>query len=188
MPTITLEPPKVQTSLVPVTKPKLELRLHILEEILTHMNADRNTIELACAGLKDGFLEAIVIKGRDANGYLRDEVTLSFDELLKNDPVTFNMLPNQSITEAACLKLARFVEYSAATMRRKGLALHFVYRFRPHVRGNPVAYADLCARFGLSDAHEPGCPPGMALRQIYRVSPGIDRGIRMTHASAWRTS
>src|SRR5437016_2226650 len=62
-----LQPPKTQIQQRLVTR--VECRLSVLTEVMTHMGASEDTIRIAQAGFADGTMNRVIIRGLDAYEY-----------------------------------------------------------------------------------------------------------------------
>lgn len=180
MTTLELEPPKVVTSLQPM--PVLTFRTGVLAETLNVFGMDANNIRIAQEGYADGLIYAVSIKGIGADGYIADEAMLVFDRIVGSPTITADTYGGKrSLTEAISRVLAQRIVYSANLMRRKGLRLHFYFHFTAHADN-----AATCARFGLTSGNSHFYAPGMAPRQLFKVTPAADRGTHFAHYQATR--
>lgn len=187
---ITLDGPKVETTLKPVVMPTLELRMHLLNEVLTHFGEDANNIRIALEGFRDGVINGVSIKGIDHTGYVQDEARLWFDEIATERRHSLDTLGGKrSVTESLSRSLAHAIMFSVNRFKARGLARYYYYYFPPHVNANRAQADAVRARFGLTaGGSSHSYAPGYAPRRLVHVSPGCDRGTHFAHDTAHPTT
>lgn len=178
-------PPQVQlkTTVIPTSL----MRLAVLGDVMKNFGATDEQIRIAQQGLADGLMDRLTVNGRDGSGYIQDQVTLHFEQLARDVDLSLDGGGGRSMIEAVSLKLAHAVLYSVSLMRRKGLAISFLYGFTPKVSGDPRTLDQTLMRFGLQPCGEwEGFAPGYGPRQLFSITPGRDRGMHYAHVAAWR--
>jgi hypothetical protein len=156
--------------------PRSIMRATVLGDVMKNFGLPDNTIAIAQRGFASGDITGITIYGLGPDGYVRDEATLTFNELRQDDQVSVDMSGGRSMVEAISLKFAHAVGYSVNAMKRAGLRLTYVYHFAPG-RDDPVTITS----YGLSIGNGNSYAPGTAPRQLFAISPGFDRGITYRH-------
>ena len=155
---------------------------------MKNFGATDNDIRIAQEGFANGHICGLAVKGRDHTNYVRDEAFLNFDHLTQDDNVDIDVSGGRSMIEAVSLKFAYGVAYSVNLMRRKGLRVTLHYHFRPHTWADPAKYQSLLARYGLVPGNDSqDYEPGTAMRRIFEINPGLDKGISYSHATCRRT-
>jgi hypothetical protein len=155
------------------------MRATILGDIMKNYGIPDDTITIAQQGFLAGDITGLTVFGLGGDGYIRHHAPLTFAELTKSDDVTVDLANGRSMTEAVSVKLAQGVSYSVATMKRLGLTIAFTYFFAPG-KG-----AETMAKFGLVPGGTPYTyAPGTAGRQLFAITPGLDKGITFAHFAA----
>jgi hypothetical protein len=168
--------------------PRSLMRATVLGDVMKNFGANDSIIRTAQEGFANGHICGLRVKGRDHTKYVRDEAYLDFDELATDDNVQVDVSGGRSMIEAVSIKFAHSVAYSVDLMRRKGLAIDFSYQFRPHVWSDPALFQSTLARYGLKPIDSNAeYEPGTAMRTLFTVQPGFDRGMSYSHATSWRT-
>ncbi len=168
-----------KTTLKATVIPRNIMRTTVLGDVMKNFGIADETITLAQQGFVNGDIVGLTIFGLGADGYIVDHATLMFADLKTNDDVSVDISNGKSMIEAVSLKLAHAVSYSVATMKQRDLAITFTYYFAAG-RG-----AETMLRYGLTPGGTPlTYAPGMAGRQIFAITPGLDKGITYAHYSA----
>lgn len=170
------------TNLTPTVIPTSLVRLTIIGDMIKNLGGSDADIRIAQAGFAQGLIAGVQVNGLDANGHIRDAATLRYDDLVNDVNLTLDLNNGRSMTEALSVKLAKALEYSVYRMRSQNLRPEFIHLSRPGqtIVGNTIG--------GLSvgpDTSTP--PPGHALREVLRVTPGLDRGLHYSHSTAYST-
>lgn len=180
MTTLTLDPPKVVTTLQPI--PIVTFRATVLGETLNAFGMDANNIRIAQEGYADGLIYAVTMKGIGHDGYIADEAVLVFAQIVKDANITVDTYGGKrSMTEAISRVLAQHIVYSASLMKRKGLRVEFFYWFTNHANQDATR-----ARFNLHTGTNYSYAPGCAPRQLFKVTPGGDKGTTFSHYQSCR--
>lgn len=179
-------PPTVQlkTTVVPTSI----VRISILGDVLKNFGATDEQIRIAQQGFAERLFNRVTINGLDSSGYIQDQVTLWFDDLMNDANLSVDTSGGRSMIEAVSLKFARGVSYSVGCMRRKGLTISFFYGFTGDAWNDPSKRDATLARFNLSARGDnEGFAPGYGPRQIFSITPGLDNGTHYSHSVARRT-
>ncbi|MCH9808482.1 MAG: hypothetical protein K0U74_12175 [Alphaproteobacteria bacterium] len=168
--------------------PKSLMRITCLGDFMKNVGASDEAIRIAQEGCADGTVAGLTIAGIDHEGYISDEATLLFEELLEDTKVSVDVSDGRSMIEAVSNRFGHAVAYSVATMKRKGLSLLYRWHFTPRVNANQELFEATCTRFNLVPGTSgPTHRPGHAPRQLFEIRPGIDKGILYSHAVSRRT-
>jgi hypothetical protein len=166
--------------------PRSIMRATVLGDLMANFGATPDIIRTTQQGYADGLMTGVIVKGRDNSNYVREEVYLDFASIDADDKVSVDVSDGRSMIEAVSIKLARAVSYSVDMMKRRGLRIEFAYRMSPRVNADPELFQSTLSRFGLFVSGSNDYEPGTAMRQLFSVSPGFDKGISYSHASSRR--
>jgi hypothetical protein len=163
--------------LVPSVFPRAVVRATILGDVMKNYGIPDEIIHIAQTGLMAGDFTGMTFTGFSPSGALRERASLSFDSLKENDNMTMNVSDGLSMVEALSRKFAHAVAASINLMRQQRLRIHYTFHFAEH-----VYVAEACQKYGLP--HETAEEDTPAMRMLFRVSPGRDRGITFSHYTA----
>jgi hypothetical protein len=174
--TVTLDPPRPVTQLQATVVPQLTARATVLGDLLNAFGMDPDQIRIAQQGYADGAIIALTVRGIGYDGFVADEATLRFDEIVRDATISVDMSGGRSMTEAISRVLAHAIMYSVTTMKRKGLRITYWYHFAPHA---PLEQTR--ARYGLQAGTMESYAPGHGPRRLFEITPGADSGIHYAH-------
>ena len=178
---------KVKVDLEQYILPLVLVRAQLAGEIVGNLGGSDQSIEIVQKGVSQKYIEQVVIYGIDIDGYVQDDITLTFNwSQDSNGEIMLDLDNNQSTIDAMDHGLGATIRYQKYRFAQRGLRVEVSVVFRKDIYADPALLAKVQNELGTVTAAPPEWKNGYAPREILNIRPGKDKEMSAKFRQSFR--
>jgi len=168
--------PKVTPRLAPTPMQIPVVRTYMVGDFMRAFGFPEEVIRTIQDGVASGYIQAVVVKGKDYRGEVTAATTFSLSELTNPGTVMVDTSSATSVTEQMSRRFAQSILFCVDQMKRRGLAVKYGYQL------SPLGQANKGEAYSTLDLHDSDDRYANGIRQVFRITHA-PTGSTLTHQS-----